>query len=97
MNTKIKTQKGFIQIPLLIIVIASIIVTSAGAGVVLHKQEKLASLPANISGVFKGVKETPTLEEEIKPEKPQLEQEQEQKLTEENVSQPEINEESFKK
>ena len=63
-SQKIKTQKGFIQIPLLIIVIASIVVASAGAGVVLHKQGKLAPLVANISEVFKGTKDITTVEEE---------------------------------
>jgi len=53
-----KNQKGFIQIPLLIIVIASVVIASAGAGIVLHKQGKLASLTANISEVFKGTKDT---------------------------------------
>lgn len=59
-----KNQKGFIQIPLLVIVIASIIVASVGAGVVLHKQGKLASITANISQMFKEAEETITTEKE---------------------------------
>ncbi len=59
-----KDQKGFIQIPLLIaILIASVSVASVGAGVVLHKQGKLTPLIANVSEVFKNVKNT---REEIK-------------------------------
>lgn len=53
-------QKGFV--PILIIIIASIIVASAGTGVILHKQGKLAPLVADISEVFKGGKKTVTLE-----------------------------------
>lgn len=53
MKEKIKNQKGFIQIPLLVIIIASIFVTSAGTGVVLYKQGKLAPLITSILEVFK--------------------------------------------
>ncbi|XOB46621.1 MAG: hypothetical protein ACKKMV_00340 [Candidatus Nealsonbacteria bacterium] len=75
MKEKIKTQKGFIQIPLLIIVIASIIVASVGAGIVLHKQGKLSPFVASISKTFKGTEETkPIEEEELKPEELQVEQ-----------------------
>ena len=55
MKEQIKNQKGFI--PLLIIIIASIIVASAGTGVVLQKQGKLTPFIANVSEVFTGVKE----------------------------------------
>jgi len=72
-----KNRKGLIQIPLLIIVIASIIVALMDTGIVLHKQGKLASLTANISKVFKGktieIKEskpaTETLPETEEPQK----------------------------
>ena len=68
-----KNQKGFIQIPLLIIVIALIIVASVGTGVVLHKRGKLAPLVANITEVFKG--KSSKVERETKPEveKPETE------------------------
>ena len=77
MIEKIKTQKGFIQIPLLVIIIAFVVVaTGVGTGVVLQKQGKLSPLIANISEVFKGIEEATTLEEEeIKPEEPRKEQE----------------------
>ena len=41
-------NKGFIQIPLLIIIIASIVTVSASIGFVLHKQDKLASDVPNV-------------------------------------------------
>jgi len=59
---KIKTQKGFIQIPLLIIIIASIVVISVGTGIILHKQIKLVTSTANISEASK----TKTIESEKK-------------------------------
>ena len=55
MKAKIKTQKGFIQIPLIVVIASLIIIVSIiGAGVVLYKQRKLTPLVANISEVFKG-------------------------------------------
>ena len=57
-------EKGFIQIPLLVIVIASIIIASVSVGVVLHKQGKLAAITADISQMFEGAEETITTEEE---------------------------------
>ncbi len=45
-------QKGFIQIPLLVIVIASIVIASVGTGVILYKQEKL-KLTADVSETLK--------------------------------------------
>lgn len=67
-------QKGFIQIPLLIAVIVSIIaVSTVATGIVLHKQGKLAPLVANVSQVFKG---TEDVEPEAKSEEPKTEQEQ---------------------
>jgi len=71
-------KKGFIQIPLLIIAVTLIAVASVGVGVILHKQEKLIPLIANISQVSKGVEETITTEkEESNVEKIRPEQEQE--------------------
>ena len=75
-----KSQKGFIQIPLLVIVIVSIIVASVGTGVVLQKQEKLAPFIANISEMFKGTEGTTIIQEKaVKSEEPQVEQEPEPK------------------
>lgn len=74
MKEEIKTQRAFIQIPLLIAIIVSIVIVStATTGVVLHKQGKLAPFIANVSQVFRGIKE---IEPEIKSEEPQLEEEQ---------------------
>ena len=64
MKEKVKIQEGFIQIPLLIIIIASIIVASGGAGVVLYRQGKLTSLIANISQIFKSTEKPVTIESE---------------------------------
>ncbi len=73
MGDKIKTQKGFIQIPLLVMVIASIVIASVGTGVVLHKQGKLSSFTVNISEILKEPKnitgEELKTEEEIITEK----------------------------
>lgn len=69
-------QKGFIQIPILITIIGSLIVISTvAAGVVLHKQGKLASLVADVSQVFKGAEDAKL---EVKSEEPQLTEEQPQ-------------------
>lgn len=69
-----QNQKGFIQIPLLIAIIVSIVaVLTVTTGVVLHKQGKLSSLVASVSQVFKGTEDA---EPEIKSEEPQLEEEQ---------------------
>jgi len=57
-------QKGFIQILLLVIVIASIIVASVSAGIVLHKQGKLAPITSNISEVFKKAEEPVIIDSE---------------------------------
>ncbi len=86
MKEKTKEQKGFIQIPLLLIIIASVIATSAGAGIILHKQGKLTPLVAAISEVFKGTGET-AITEEIKPEEPQIEQPE---INQEEVTQQEL-------
>jgi len=40
MEEKIKIQKGFIQIPLLVIIIVSIVVVSTGVSLYFHEQEK---------------------------------------------------------
>jgi len=79
MKEKIKKQKGFIQIPLLIGIITSVIVASAGTSVVLYKQGKLTSLTANISEVFKKTEEPAIIvsEREIKPQELQVEGERE--------------------
>ncbi|XOB46406.1 MAG: hypothetical protein ACKKMV_03070 [Candidatus Nealsonbacteria bacterium] len=74
MSQKIKIQKGFIQIPLLIAIIVSVVAVSAvTTGVVLYKQGKLTPLIASVSQVFQETKE---LEPEIKSEEPKTEQEQ---------------------
>lgn len=74
MKEKIKTQKAFIQIPLLIaIIVAVVIVSGVGTGAILHKQGKLASLVANVSQVFKGTEEPLTVEsEEVKSQPEQV-------------------------
>lgn len=73
MQEKIK-QKGFIQIPLLIAIIASIIGASvAVTGVVLHRQGKSIPFIASISQVLKG---TEDVKPEIKSEQPQPQVEQ---------------------
>ena len=62
MKEKLKTQKGFIQIPLLIAIIVAIITASGvGAGVILHKQGKSVPLISNIAQVFnrEGTESTP--------------------------------------
>jgi hypothetical protein len=84
-------QKGFIQIPLLIIIIASIVVASAGTGVILHKQGKLAFLTADISEALKQNEETT---KETKQEELQNEQEPTLEVgpIEEKVAQQEISE-----
>lgn len=52
MQEKIKTQKGFIQIPILIAIIAFVVVSGTTAGVALYKQRqyKDSLLSANVSG-----------------------------------------------
>jgi len=45
-------QKGFIQIPLLIITVASIVALSIGTSVALYRQQKTPSFTANISGII---------------------------------------------
>jgi len=65
-------QKGFIAIPLIIAIMASIVAVSAVTiGVVLHKKGKLAPLVASVSQVFRATKDT---EPEVKSEEPQPEQ-----------------------
>lgn len=72
MKEKIKAQRGFIQIPLLIGIIVSIVVISvATTGVVLYKRGELAPFVTNVSQIFKGTKD---IEPEIKSEEPQQEQ-----------------------
>jgi len=66
-----KKQKGFIQIPLLIVIIISVIVATATTGVVLNKQGKLTSFIASISQILKRgeVEETQTTDIEAEIEK----------------------------
>ncbi len=65
MEEKIKTQKAFIQIPILIgIIISLVVVGGIGIGLVLHKQEKETSLTANISEVFPETKESKPIDSE---------------------------------
>ena len=80
-------QKGFIQIPLLIVIIVSVVVASVvTTGVVLHRQGKLSFLVANISQVFR---ETEDTESEVKSKEHQLikEQSQSEEINLEKVSQ----------
>lgn len=96
---KIKSQKGFIQIPLLIAIIISIVaVSTVTIGVVLYKQGKLASITANISQIFKGAEEIAITEEtelkELQTERLKISQEeivqQEQKSAEKTKPESEI-------
>ncbi len=81
MQEKTKTQNGFIQIPLLIAIIVSIIGASvATTGVVLHKQGKSIPFIASISQVLKG---TEDVKPEIKSEQPQPQPQVEQSLPKE--------------
>jgi len=90
MKQKIKTQKGFIQIPLLVAILVAIILASTvTTGVVLQKQGKLAPLIANISEVFEGTGEPVIVgEEEIEPEEMQAEQKPE--TNQEEITQQEL-------
>lgn len=97
MKEKTENQKGFIQIPLLIIIIASITVASAGTGVVLYKQGKLTPFIANISQVFRRTGKPATIApKEVKPEaslgQPQIEQESEESQTEQELTEQELEE-----
>ena len=73
MKEKIMNQKGFIQIPLLIVIITSVLMVSVSTGVVLYRQGKLTPLIANVSQVFQETKE---LELEIKSQESKTDQEQ---------------------
>lgn len=65
MKAKIKTQRGFIQIPILIVVIISLVVAGGiGTGVVLYKQGRLVSPTANISELFKEDEEPAIIDSE---------------------------------
>ena len=82
-------QEGFIAIPLLIAIIASVIaVSTVATGVVLDRQGKLSPLVASITQVFKGTEDA---EPEVKPEEPQLteEQSQSEEINPEETSQAE--------
>jgi hypothetical protein len=67
-------KKGFIQIPLLIGIITSVVITSAGAGVILHTQGKLTPLTASISEGFRRTEKPITIEPEELSEEIQLEE-----------------------
>lgn len=58
-----RNQKGFIQIPLLAIIIASVFVVSIGIGAVFYKQNKAEQLTAKISEVLNQSQNTSTTEE----------------------------------
>jgi len=80
MKEKIKTQKAFIQIPILIgIIISFIVVSGIGVGLVLHKQEKQTSFTANISEVFPKTEESKFTdpEKESESQEPLIEKTQE--------------------
>jgi hypothetical protein len=92
MKEKIKTQKGFIQIPLLIWIVASLVTVSAvGTGVILYKQGKL-KLTANVSNVFRSKIETPNVEPIEEDERIE-----ESELTEEPIVEGEAEIEELKK
>ena len=78
MKEKIKTRKGFIKIPILIIIIALVVIVSLGAGVVLHKQGKLASFITKVSQIFTENKDTGLLEKTEQEKISQQEQELQQ-------------------
>jgi len=56
MKEKIKTQKGFI--PIILIIVIAVVVVSTTAGIVKYKDE----ITANVSNVFKSKIETPNIE-----------------------------------
>jgi len=94
-----KNQRGFIQVPILIIIVALIVIVSVGIGVVLHKQEKLNPLIADISQIFKRADGTiPIEEQKAQPEDNQQEiSQQDQELKKEvetkKLIEPEIEKE----
>ena len=98
MKEKIKAQRGFIQIPLLLIIIASIAIASVGAGIVLYKQEKLSSITDNIFRGFgrnKEIKTTKELEPTAIPtEKEVVSNPKELNKTENNIAQTQDKEKS---
>ncbi len=77
MKEKIKEQRGFIQVPLLIVIIVSIVaVSTVITGVVLYKQGKLTPFIDNISQLFKETEEVKkNSQEEQKLERARLEAE----------------------
>lgn len=86
MKGKIKTQKGFIQIPILIIAIIVVAASAVGVGVILHKQSKSVPLVSNLAQVFNR-KDTGNISFFEESEKGNLEQEElekEQSIKEEN-------------
>jgi len=98
MEKKIKIQKGFIQIPILIGIIISLVVAGGiGAGLILHKQGKQASITANISEVFPETKESRPIDsnKELEPQDSQIEKKRE--VTQESNAEAEKEIEELKK
>jgi hypothetical protein len=58
-----KNQKGFIQIPLLTIIIASVFVASIGISVAFYKQNKVKQFTANVSELLNQSQSTSATEE----------------------------------
>lgn len=81
MRNMIKTQKGFIPTLLVIVIVASIAVTSTG--VVLHKTGKLTPFVANVAQIFEGT-ESREIEsnEEIVGQTQEIQEEQPEELEE---------------
>lgn len=91
------SQKGFVQIPILIIAIIVIAASAVGAGVVLHKHGKSPSITADISGVLEQNKEIITVKDEEAKEELQNGQEPKSKdeSMEEEVVQQAIDEDEI--
>ena len=91
MGDKIKTQKGFIQIPLLIAIIVSVIAVSiATTGVVLYKQGRLTSFVDNISLLFEkteDVEEISQQEQELERARLEAEKDEDERLKAEQEAQ----------
>ncbi|GAI23719.1 unnamed protein product, partial [marine sediment metagenome] len=86
----IMNRKGFIQIPLLVVIIvATVSVASIGAGVVLYRQQKTPSFTANVSEiiyqtVYERKFEVKQLEQEVELSK--IKEERAQKQAQEEVA-----------
>ena len=77
-------QKGFIQIPLLAMIVISILTASVGAGFVLHKQGKLSFLSADvINPVLRNVNLNPQeVQKSDKENNKEVEQKEDNKIAE---------------